>query len=372
MSYRDKRTENIDKIVSEIISDEKLYKKTGIQKQNFNTLYQLMSIKINNPEYLKKADCMLLIPDYFNYLLTGIKQTEYTNATTTQLVNAETKAWDNNLIDLLGFNRNIFPKINNTGSVIGNLTEEIQKEIGFNCKVINPATHDTGSAVLAVPSENEDNLYISSGTWSLMGTELNNANLIEESRIHNFTNEGGYNYKFRYLKNIMGLWMIQSIKKEIGSNYSFEEICSMASNEKIDSIVDCNDKSFLAPESMVKAIQEYCKKTKQTIPNNIKEISCVVYNSLAKLYADTTKEIELLTNKHYKTINIIGGGANAEYLNKLTAKYTKKQVTAGPVEATSIGNLIVQMIANKELTDLKEAKRYIKNSFNLKIYNSEN
>ena len=221
VGYRDGRTMGMDEKVYAIIPEEKLYERTGIQKQIFNTIYQLMAVKEQDSKMLGQAETMLMIPEYFNYLLTGKKAAEYTNATTTQLVSPETKDWDYELIEMLGYPRQIFQKIEKPGTVLGNLTEEVKKEVGFDCKVILPATHDTGSAVMAVPTNDENTIYISSGTWSLMGTELKKADCSKESRLHNFTNEGGYDYRFRYLKNIMGLWMIQSVRCEIAPELGY-------------------------------------------------------------------------------------------------------------------------------------------------------
>ena len=213
--YRDGRMNGMDAKVYEKISAEDLYARTGIQKQLFNTIYQLMAVKQREPEVLAKAKSMLMIPDYFHFLLTGEKRTEYTNATTTQLVSPVSKDWDYELIHMLGYPKEIFGKISEPGTLAGSFREEIREEVGFDCQVILPATHDTGSAVAAVPTTEEDVLYISSGTWSLMGTELMEADRSAESRRQNLTNEGGYGYRFRYLKNIMGLWMIHSVRKEL-------------------------------------------------------------------------------------------------------------------------------------------------------------
>lgn len=205
VAYRDGRTKGMDEEVYKKIPEDELYARTGIQKAIFNTIYQLMALKVKKPEQLEKAETMLMMPDYFHYLLSGVAATEYTNATTGQLVSPVTKDWDMELIEKLGYPKKIFQKLVTPGTVLGELTEEIQKEVGFNCKVVAPATHDTGSAVIAVPTESDNTLYISSGTWSLMGTELMEANCSRESKLHNLTNEGGYDYRFRFLKNIMGL-----------------------------------------------------------------------------------------------------------------------------------------------------------------------
>ena len=248
--------------------------------------------------------------------------------------------------------------------------------VGYQCKVMIPATHDTASAVLAVPVETDaDNLkrekevlYISSGTWSLMGTELAAANCSKESMFYNLTNEGGYDYRFRYLKNIMGLWMIQSVKKEIGQEYGYGEICEMARKESIVSLVDANNSRFLAPEDMTKEIQAACMESGQHVPETLAEVAAVIYRSLAHCYGKTIKEMEQLTGKRFEGIHIVGGGSDAEYLNELTAEVTGLPVYAGPKEATAIGNLSAQMIAGGELGDLWDARNCIYKSFAIKSY----
>lgn len=368
VGYRDSRTEGMDEKVYEVIPQDELYARTGIQKQIFNTVYQLMAVKESHPEYLEQAESILMIPDYFHFLLTGVKKNEYTNATTGQLVSPKTNDWDYELIEMLGYDPKMFRPVSMPGTVVGDFTEEVQKEVGFNCTVVLPATHDTGSAVLAVPTNDDDAVYISSGTWSLMGIERKEADCSMESMKANFTNEGGYDHRFRYLKNIMGLWMIQSVKKEFTEDLSFAQICEMASKETIPSIVDCNDDCFLAPKSMIKAVQDFCSRTGQQVPETVGEISSVIYNSLAKCYGDTVQEIEEITGKKYSTIYVVGGGSNAGYLNELTAKYTGKKVSAGPSEATAIGNVIVQMLHDGIFKDLPEARTCVRESFDIVMY----
>ena len=359
VGYRDNRTNGMDAKVYETISLSALYERTGIQKQIFNTIYQLMAVKESHPEYLEQAKSILL---------TGEKKNEYTNATTGQLVNAKTNEWDYELIDMLGYNKEMFQPVSMPGTVVGEFTKAIQEEVGFNCTVVLPATHDTGSAVLAVPTNDDNAIYISSGTWSLMGIERKEADCSMKSMQSNFTNEGGYDHRFRFLKNIMGLWMIQSVKKEFTEDLSFAEICERASKETISSIVDCNDDCFLAPKSMIEAVKKFCQDTEQQVPETVGEIAAVIYNSLAKCYGDTIEEIEALTGEHYSTIYVVGGGANAGYLNELTAKYTGRRVSAGPSEATAIGNIIVQMLHDKTFKSIPEARTCIGESFDVKIY----
>lgn len=368
VGYRDSRTNGMDEKVYETISLNDLYARTGIQKAIFNTVYQLMAVKENNPEYLEQAESILMIPDYFHFLLTGVKKNEYTNATTGQLVDPKTNDWDYELIDMLGYNSKMFMPVSMPGTVVSNFTKEIQEEVGFDCTVILPATHDTGSAVLAVPSNDDNALYISSGTWSLMGIERKEADCSMASMKANFTNEGGYDHRYRFLKNIMGLWMIQNVKKELNDEYSFAELCDMASKESITSIVDCNDDCFLAPENMTEAVQKFCADTNQPVPHTPGEVSAVIYNSLAKCYGDTIAEIEAITGKHYDTIYVVGGGSNAVYLNQLTAKYTGRRVSAGPGEATAIGNIMVQMLADGTFESLPQARTCVGESFDVKYY----
>lgn len=376
VGYRDGRTAGMDEKVYEIISEEALYERTGIQKAIYNTIYQLQAVKNTHPEYLAQAADLLFLPDYFHYLLCGVKANEYTESSTSGLLSPVSKDWDVELLRMLGYPAHIFRPVSRPGTVLGNLTKEVQEQVGFSCKVVLPASHDTGSAVLAVPSEQPDTVYISSGTWSLMGIERAEADCSAESRARNFTNEGGYDFRFRYLKNIMGLWMIQSVKKEWeetrGERLSFGEICDMASRETIASLVDCNDDAFLAPDSMIGAVQEACRRSGQEVPRTLGEIASVVYNSLAKCYAATIEEIEEMTGRSYGAIHIVGGGSNAEYLNRLTAAYTGRTVYAGPSEATAIGNVAVQMLAAGEMADLAEVRKCIFNSFGVKTFFSEN
>ncbi len=368
VGYRDSRTEGMDEEVYRIIPEEELYGRTGIQKQIFNTIYQLMAVKKQNPEQLEQAKTFLMIPDYFHFLLSGVKAVEYTNASTTQLVSPDTFDWDKELMERLGYPTDIFPEIVKPGTVLGNLTEEIATQVGYSCKVVAPATHDTGSAVLAVPASDSDFLYISSGTWSLMGVERRSADCSHESKVRNFTNEGGYERRFRYLKNIMGLWMIQSVKKELNDQYSFAELCDLAAKADFSSRVDVNDASFLAPENMIAAVQEMCRKTGQAVPETPGEIASCIYQSLADSYRETVQEIEEMSGRTYSRIHIVGGGSNAVYLNELTAKATGKEVYAGPGEATAIGNLAAQMLQDGVYSSVEEVRTAIGVSFDMKKY----
>ena len=369
VGYRDSRTNGMDEKVYEKISLSALYERTGIQKQIFNTIYQLMAVKETHPEYLEQAKAILMIPDYFHFLLTGVKKNEYTNATTGQLVNPTTNDWDYELIDMLGYNKEMFQPVSMPGTVVGEFTQDIQNEVGFNCKVVLPATHDTGSAVLAVPTNDDNAIYISSGTWSLMGIEREKADCSKRSCELNLTNEGGYAGRFRYLKNIMGLWMIQSVRHEFDDKYGFAEICQMAEEAKdFPSRVDANDECFLSPENMTEEVKDYCRRTGQKVPETLGEIATVIYTSLAECYAKTAKELEEMTGRTYSRIHVVGGGSNAGYLNELTAKATGKEVHAGPGEATAIGNITAQMLKAEEFKSIEEARTTIHESFGIKIY----
>ncbi len=370
VAYRDFRNEGMDKEVYKFIDEKSLYERTGIQKATFNTIYQLMAVKLNNLSYLENAESLLLMPDYFNFLLTGVKSNEYTIATTTQLINIDTNTWDYELIDKLHYPRKIFKKLSYPSEKVGNLRKDIQSEIGYDCVVIHAASHDTASAVMSVPNTNEDILYISSGTWSLLGTELKKANVSKLAMDLNFTNEGGYDYRYRFLKNIMGLWIIQSVKKELENNhlnetqdFSFANLCKMAEDSSIDSLIDVNDTRFLAPVSMIDEIQKACKEKNLKVPITAGELARVVYNSLAHCYMNVVKEVEKITGKTFDTINIVGGGSNASYLNNLTKEFTGKNVIAGPSEATAIGNIGAQMIADKVFNDINEFRNTVLQSF---------
>ncbi len=369
VAYRDHRTDGMDEEVYKVISLEELYARTGIQKEIFNTIYQLMAIKKQHPEQLEKAQTLLHLPDYFHFLLTGNKTCEYTEATTGQLVSAEEKDWDYDLIDMLGYPKRIFQKIIMPGTKIGMLRDSIRKEVGFDLQVVAPATHDTGSAVLAVPANDDDFIYISSGTWSLMGIERKTPDCSKKSCELNFTNEGGYGGRYRYLKNIMGTWLIQSVRHEFDDKYSFAEICDMAQEvEDFPSRIDVNDESFLSPANMTEAVKDYCRKTNQQVPETLGELATVIYASLADSYAQTVKELEEMSGRQFHRIHIMGGGSNADYLNKLTAKATGKEVHAGPTESTAIGNITAQMLRAGEFNSIEDARTCIHESFDISIY----
>lgn len=360
-AYRDGRTEEPIKKVHEIIPFETLYKRTGSQFQIYNTIYQLYTDKLSGK--LDKAERFLMMPDFFNYLLTGVMKNEFTNASTTGLMSAKTRDWDMETVKELGLPEKLFKELSDPATFVGNLKPEIAKEIGYDLKVVLPATHDTASAVMAVPEIGQP-LYISSGTWSLLGIESPVAISTDEALKENFTNEGGYGRSTRFLKNIMGLWMIQCVRREYNKKYSWGDFVTLSKEVKdFDSIVDVNDNSFLAPASMIEAIKDYCRKTGQKVPETPGEIALCVYDSLAVCYKRAVETVERVTGYKFNTIHIVGGGCQNAYLNELTAKRTGRRVVAGPVEATAIGNALSQLLYDGAVKNINEAKELVKVSF---------
>ena len=367
VGYRDARTEGIDEELYKILPEAELYARTGIQKQLYNTVYQLMALKKEAPEQLEAAETFLMMPDYLNYRLTGVAHQEYTNATTAQLVNIETGEWDLEMIEKLGYPTKLFGKLSMPGQTVGKLSPEVAAEVGYDLTVIHPASHDTGSAVLAVPTNSDNVAYLSSGTWSLMGIERLAADSSEKACAHNFTNEGGYDHRFRFLKNIMGLWIIQSIRKELNGAYTFQELCDMATAlGDTPYRIDVNDHSFLAPESMMDAIRTYCKAPDMPLDHML----VAVYRGLAECYAETIREITEMTGKSPDALHIIGGGSKDDYLNELTAKALDIPVYAGPTEATAIGNLLAQMLGTGLFGSIAEAREAVFRSFDVKKINA--
>lgn len=358
VSYRDSRTVDSANQVANILPQSVLYKKTGIQKQNFNTIYQLYADKKSGK--LDNAKYFLMIPEYLSFKLTGVIKNEYTNASTTNLVNAETKTWDNELLDELKIPKDIFNELSLPCDEVGDLSEDIQSEVGFNSKVIFCPSHDTASAVAACPIDDES-IYISSGTWSLIGTENTYPVLSEAALNANFTNEGGIEYRFRFLKNIMGMWLFQNIRKNINKELTYDEMMNLAMESELVGYIDPNDASFVAPENMVEAVRKYLNKPDLSL-------GCVlssVYHSLARSYKNAVEEIEKISGKQINTIHIVGGGSRDKYLNSLTAKYTGKKVCIGLMEATATGNLLSQIMYTQKIS-LADARELIKKSFNIR------
>lgn len=357
-AYRDSRTERSIGKVESIVSPEELYSRTGIQKLNFNTVYQLYCDKESGR--LDGAEYYLMMPEYLSYTLTGKMKNEYTNATTTGMVNANQKTWDKDIIQRLGLPERLFGNLSLPGEYVGNFTEEMKEYAGFDSRVILCPSHDTASAVLACPLE-ENGLYVSSGTWSLIGTEITEAVLGTEARLANFTNEGGINYRFRFLKNYMGMWLLQNIRKNLNKKYTYDEMMDMAEKCGKVTYIDVNDPRLTAPENMIEAVR--------LVANNkdmpLDEVINCVYHSLARSYDYALKEISRLTGKTIDSINIVGGGSADKYLNRLTAEYTGKRVYAGPREATALGNIVCQMMTDVEGLDVWKARKLIKESFNI-------
>lgn len=369
VAYRDSRTEKMPELLAKLVSDGELYERTGIQKQVFNTIYQLLAVREQEPEVFAKARRFLMIPDYLQYRLTGICKNEYTNASTTQLLNAHTGDWDRDLFARMGIPEGWFQKPEKPGTPVGTLLPEIAEEVGFSSSVVLCPSHDTASAVLAAPVSGS--IYISSGTWSLMGVELAAPNCSEESRRCNFTNEGGYGGTIRWLKNIMGLWMLQSLRKELPQRLSFGEISRMA-REAAETgpvgVVDVNDESFLAPKSMTEVVDSWCEAHGQPVPETDGQRFACVYESLANCYRDTVRELEAVSGKAFSCINLVGGGSQDDYLNQLTANATGKAVYAGPVEATATGNILCQMMADGVFSGVQQARETVKASFPIRTF----
>lgn len=372
-NYRDARCGVAAKKLNETISDEELYKETGIQKLDFNTIFQLYSDKTKREYLTGITDKLLLIPDLFNYLLTGEKYAETTIASTTQLLNPYTKEWDFELIKKAGLNENIFPKLIETGSVVGTLSDEIAEELNIEKKkVIAVASHDTASAVAAVPSESESFVYISSGTWSLFGTELKEPCISDMSMKLNIANETGYDKTTRFLKNIIGLWMIQETRRQFirdGKNYSYADMEKLArETEPFKCFINTDDSRFVPPGNQVERIKSFCKETGQYVPQTDGEVIRCIYESLAMKYKMTFDELKECTGKDFDAIHVVGGGTKDNLLCQMTADATNTCVMAGPIEATAIGNIAVQLISMGEISDLKTARKIIKNSFDIIEY----
>ena len=380
--YRDHRTDGMDRVVEQVISQEELYRRTGTLKADYNTIYQLVSVRQKHPEHLEKAQCMLMTPDYLGYLLTGVKKWEYTEASTSQLMDPEKRGWDYELIGKLQLPSKLFGPVSFPGTCVGKLTEGWAQKAGCRPDLYLSATHDTACAVAALPSAQSpapessdtakaegDSIYISSGTWSLMGVRREKPDCSEAARRANLTNEGSADGTICFHKNIMGLWMIQSVRHEYGDQYSFDEICRMAEESRdFPALVDVQDNCFLSPDSMCASIRSWCESHGQEVPQTLGEIASVVYRSLAACYAKTAQELETLTGKRYSKVQVVGGGCQAEYLNQLTADALGREVYAGPVEASAIGNILVQMWGRGLIRDLEEAGRIVGRSFPVKVY----
>lgn len=341
VSYRDDRTASVRDEVYSIISEEDLFRRTGIASQPFNTIYQLYAVKKETPQAFERAKSYLMLPEYFNFLLTGVKMNEFTNASTTQLVNATTREYDKELLEMLGIPSDIFGKLHMPSTVVGDLLPSIQEQVGYNCRVVLAASHDTGSAVMTVPNE-DDAIYISSGTWSLFGVLLENANCSDKAKDAGFTNEGAFDGKVRFLKNITGFWVVQQLREQIPINEGFGEMCVMAEKSGYTTPIDINSELLFAPKNMKDAVLTQLQNQGAPAPKNVAELLASVYHGMADGYRKAVIELEEITSRTYNTIYIIGGGSQNTFVNRLTEEYTGKKVVAGEIEATAIGNIMAQ------------------------------
>ena len=372
--YRDARTNGIPEKVRAIIPDEELFARTGIAFNSFNTLYQLYAMKEEGDPALESAQDLLFLPDLLAYFLTGKKGTEYTIASTSQLLNPFTRDWDRELMEKLGIPAHIFGEVKLPGTVRGTLLPEIAKECGVaEIPVIAIGGHDTASAVAAVPAQEKDFAYISSGTWSLLGAEVQKPLCTEGVMKANYTNEGGVDGSIRLLKNIMGLWIIQECKREWdrrGSETSFGELVELSMQAPaFKAILDVDDPAFLAPGDMPARIQAYCAKSGQPVPEGKGEISRVIYESLALKYRWAIERLEEdMLKKPIEALHIVGGGSKNALLNRFTAEAIKRPVIAGPDEGTIIGNLLVQAQALGAISGIRELREVVENSFPTKTF----
>lgn len=375
--YRDKRNIGMVEKAAKYIGKDEMYKLTGIQFMDFNTAFQLLSIKENRPELLARAESLLFMPDLFAYFLTGNKVSEYSIATTSQLVDINTRDWSKEMLEKLGLPEKIFNRIVPSGSVTGYLSDEICEELGLEkVPVIAVCGHDTQSAVTAVPSEKEDFAFISSGTWSLFGTETKKPIVNDLSYSFNVTNEGGFGYSTAFLKNICGLWLIQESRRQWireGKEYSYAELEKAALREKpFARFIDPDAPEFAVPGNLPARITEYCRRTGQSVPENEGQTVRCIYESLALRYRAVLEGIEKCTGKNYDSLNVVGGGTKDTLLCKMTADACNITVYAGPIEATVMGNVAVQLISGGDIADVVEARRIIANSGQLKCYSPEN
>lgn len=354
VSYRDLRTERVTDEVHARVPFETLYERTGIQFQTFNTIYQLYCDQKSGK--LAQAERLLMLPDYLHYRLTGNMHREYTDATTTGLVNARTRTWDKDILRALSFPEKLFPSLSPAGTAAGEFCERVKERVGFSAQVVMPATHDTASAVVAAPF---GGLYLSSGTWSLLGAEMPEPFTDAKSRAFNYSNEGNLT-GVRLQKNIMGLWIVQQIRHEEGDAYSFAELADMARRSVNDCVIDVDDPRFLSPANMRREVEDAAGRKLTT-----GEAAYCVFHSLARGYATAVREFESITGKRYDSLDILGGGGKNTLLNELTARETGKRIFTGPTEATAIGNLLVQMVAAGEIESVAAGREIVKKSFDI-------
>lgn len=372
--YRDDRTEGIMEEVFEKISKSEVYQQTGIQFMELNTIFQLYAELKNRPWILDNAEDLLFTPDLLNYFLTGKKYNEQTMASTSQLFNPNTNQWANKIFEKLNIPHSIMQEIIRPGEKIANVTDKIKAECGIegDISVIAIGSHDTASAVAATPLQDKNSAYLSSGTWSLLGMELDQPIINDQSLAVNFTNELGVENKVRFLKNITGLWLIQECKRiwnRDGLDLSYSDITEAAeAAEPFKYSLDPDHHSFVNPDNMPEAIKNYCKETGQPIPKEPGEMARGIYESLAVNYKEVIEKLENLTDRKIETLNMVGGGIQAEILCQYTADISKRRVITGPIEATAIGNMLTQLMALGEIKNLEEGREVVRNSVNLKEY----
>lgn len=366
-SYRDPYTDGVPNEYFKLLSRKEVYGLTGIQIMNFNSIFQLFAAKKENSAALDAAESILFMPDALSYMLTGKKVCEYTIASTSQLLNPKTKTFEKKLFDAMGLKPSLMQPIVMPGELVGNVTANIAKECNIgNVPVMAVAGHDTGAAVAAVPAENENFAYLSSGTWSLMGIEVKDPIINEESYNLNFTNEGGVDGTTRFLKNITGMWLLEQCRKEwsgLGKDYAYPEIVEMSeSSESFRFLIDPDDPSFANPESMTQAIAAYCEKTRQKAPETHAEFICCIFDSLALKYKYVLGCLQKVAPFKIEKLHVIGGGAQNKLLNQATANSIGMPVVAGPSEATAIGNVMIQAKGLGIVDSLGDMRAVIRNS----------
>jgi rhamnulokinase len=373
--YRDPRTNGIFEKAFEIVPREEIFERTGIQFMQFNTIFQLLAMKQADSPLLEMAETLLMMPDLFNFWFTGRKRVEFSDATTTQLYDPRAGGWSAELIGKFGFPQKIFGEIVPSGTVLGPMREDIREELGIgnSVSIIAPASHDTGSAVAAVPaSKDRPWAYISSGTWSLMGVEVKEPIINETSSQYNFTNEGGFGGTYRFLKNIAGLWLIQECKRtweQAGKTYTFARLAEMAATAKpFVGVIDPDDPVFIQPGDMPARINDYLKNTGQETVDDYGQMTRICLESLAMAYRQTLERIEECTGQRIEVIHLLGGGVQNKTLCRWTADTTGRPVIAGPVEATAAGNVCVQAVAAGVLPDIWAAREMIRDSFEMTTY----
>lgn len=367
VSYRDKRTSHAITDLTSDLPKEYIYEKTGIQFQDFNTLYQLFT---EEKAKLAKTDKIMMVPDYIGYVLTGNAVTEVTNASTTQMLSLREGLFDKDLLKKVNVYPDQFPRLVDPGTWLGNVSHKWHTRYDIpETEVITVATHDTASAVAGTPGKGDDWAYISSGTWSLLGAELDTPENGLDAFKENYTNEWGAYGTYRFLKNIMGLWIAQNVKKEYNDQYSFGQLAEMAEKEApFQQFIDVNDKRFANPESMIQELQAYCRETKQTVPETPGALMMAIYSNLSLFYANELKKLGAILGHPIKRLNIVGGGSNVALMNQLTSTLGDVTVIAGPSEATAIGNILVQMITTGQLADIVAGRALVAKSFDLKTY----